>query len=180
MAKSIKNRRPIWKRSAVIVSTLIPLVVAVLFAVLASLVETPRLDPSSQESLEISLQRMTSEMSESQKKEFLADCIDLTLPETMKSAFQIAFLSNRPPAANGPRMFRPLQGMNAAEIHRKAEEARRARTAAAETADSQSPQPLPGVPPPAKALAQPGGSQTVAQSPPEGVPDSTERLRHSE
>jgi hypothetical protein len=35
----------------------------------------------------------------------------------------------------------------------------------------QSPQPLPGVPPPVGALSQPSGSQSNIQSPPKGEPD---------
>jgi hypothetical protein len=169
--KAIKVRRPTWKRPAVIASIATPVIIAVFFAVLAALLETPRLDASSEASLETSLQRMTSGMSDAQKKEFHADCMDLTLPDMMKSAFQYAFLSNRPPASDGPRMFRPLQGMNAMEIHRNAEEARRARTLADDSADAQSPQPLPGVPPPVGALSQPSGSQSNIQSPPKGEPD---------
>jgi hypothetical protein len=169
--EAIKVRRPTWKRPAVIASIATPVIIAVFFAVLAAVLETPRLDASSEASLETSLQRMTSGMSDAQKKEFHADCMDLTLPDMMKSAFQYAFLSNRPPASDGPRMFRPLQGMNAMEIHRKAEEARRARTLADDSADAQSPQPLPGVPPPVGALSQPSGSQSNIQSPPKGEPD---------
>jgi hypothetical protein len=169
--EAIKVRRPTWKRPAVIASIATPLIIAVFFTVLAAVLETPRLDASSEASLETSLQRMTSGMSNAQKKEFRADCMDLTLPDMMKSAFQLAFLSNRPPASDGPRMFRPLQGMNAIEIHRKAEEARRARTLADDSADAQSPQPLPGVPPPVGALSHPSGSQSNAQSPPKGEPD---------
>jgi hypothetical protein len=169
--EAIKVRRPTWKRPAVIASIATPLIIAVFFTVLAAVLETPRLDASSEASLETSLQRMTSGMSDAQKKEFRADCMDLTLPDMMKSAFQLAFLSNRPPASDGPRMFRLLQGMNAMEIHRKAKEARRARTLADDSADAQSPQPLPGVPPPVEALSQPSGSQSNAQSPPKGEPD---------
>jgi hypothetical protein len=169
--EAIKVRRPTWKKPAVIASIAMPVIIAVFFAVLAALLETPRLDASSEASLETSLQRMTSGMSDAQKKEFHADCMDLTLPDMMKSAFQLAFLSNRPPASDGPRMFRPLQGMNATEIHRKAEEARRARTTADDSAGAQSPQPLPGVPPPDGALSQPSGSPSNAQSPPKGEPD---------
>ena len=92
---------------------------------------------------------MTAGMSDAKKKEFLADCMELTLPDTMKSAFQLAFLSNGPPASNGPRMFKPLQGLTAAEIHRKAEMARRASAEAQKNAaDFQAEQPLPGVPSP--------------------------------
>ena len=102
--------------------TLAPLVIAIVIAVAASFVEKPRLDASSTAvSLESSLQKVTAGMSDTQKKEFLADCMELTLPGTMKSAFERAFLSNGPPATTGPRMYRPLQGMTAAEIHRKAE-----------------------------------------------------------
>jgi hypothetical protein len=169
--EAIKVRRPTWKRPAVIASIATPLIIAVFFTVLAAVLETPRLDASSEASLETSLQRMTSGMSDAQKKEFRADCMDLTLPDMMKSAFQLAFLSNRPPASDGPRMFRPLQGMNAIEIHRKAEEARRARTLADDSADAQSPQPLPGVPPPVGALSHPSGSQSNDQSPPKGEPE---------
>jgi hypothetical protein len=169
--EAIKVRRPTLKRPAAIASIATPVIIAVFYAVLAALLETPRLDAPSEASLETSLQRMTSGMSNAQKKEFRADCMDLTLPDMMKSAFQLAFLSNRPPASDGPRMFRPLQGMNAIEIHRKAEEARRARTLADDSADAQSPQPLPGVPPPVGALSHPSGSQSNAQSPPKGEPD---------
>jgi hypothetical protein len=169
--EAIKFPRPTWKRPAVIASIATPLVIAVFFAVLATVLETPRLDASSEASLETSLQRMTSGMSDAQRKEFQADCMDLTLPDMMKSAFQYAFLSNRPPASDGHRMFRPLQGMNAMEIHRKAKKARRARTAAGDSAEAQSPQPLPGVPPPVEALSQPSRSQSNAQSPPKGEPD---------
>jgi hypothetical protein len=169
--QAIKVRRPTWKRPAVIASIASPVVIAVCFVVLAAVLETPRLDASSEASLATSLQRMTSGMSDAQKKEFHADCMDLTLPDMIKSAFQLAFLSNRPPASDGPRMFRPLQGMNAMEIHRKAEEARRARTTADDSANAQSPQLLPGVPPPVEALSRPSGSQSNAQSPPKGEPD---------
>jgi hypothetical protein len=170
--EAIKVPRPNWKWPAVIASIATPVIIAVFFAVLAAVLETPRLDASSEASLATSLQRITSGMSDAQKKEFHADCMDLTLPDMMKSAFQLAFLSNRPPASDGPRMFRPLQGMNAIEIHRKAGEARRARTLADDSADAQSPQPLPGVPPPVGALSHPSGSQSSnAQSPPKGEPN---------
>jgi hypothetical protein len=169
--QAIKVRRPTWKRPAVIASIATPVVIAVCFVVLAAVLETSRLDASSEASLATSLQRMTSGMSDAQKKEFHRDCMDLTLPDMIKSAFQLAFLSNRPPASDGPRMFRPLQGMNAMEIHRKAEEARRARTTADDSANALSPQRLPGVPPPVEALSRPSGSQSNAQSPPQGEPD---------
>jgi hypothetical protein len=147
--EAIKERRPVWKRSAVIVSLVTPLVSAIMIAVLASVGEIPRLDASSQAKLEASLQRMTAEMSDAQKKEFLAECMELTVPDMMKSAFQLAFLRNRPPASNWPRMFKPLQGMNASEIHWKAKEARRAsRNAEKNAAASPPDQPLPGVPSP--------------------------------
>ena len=119
-------RRPIWKRPTAIAGAVIPLIVAVVVAVLASVGETPRLDASSEARLRASLERMTAGMSDAQKKEFYADCIELTLPDTMKSAFQLTFLHDRPLWSNGPRMFKPLKGMTAAEIHRKAEGARRA------------------------------------------------------
>ena len=105
-----KHGRRSWRRSAVI-ATLAPLVIAIVIAVVASVVERPRLDASSEASLEASLQKLTAGMSDAQKKEFLGDCMELTLPDTMKSAFQRAFLSNGPPATTGPRMYRPLQGM---------------------------------------------------------------------
>ncbi len=119
----IKARRPRWMKPIAIVSIAVPLIIAIVFIVLASVGETPRLDASSEASLETSLQRMTEGMSDAQRKEFLADCMDLTLPDTLRSAFQHAFLSNGPPASNGSRMFKPLQGMTAADIHRKAEAA---------------------------------------------------------
>ena len=128
---------------------LAPLVIAIVIAVVTSVGETPRLDASSEASLEVSLQKMTAGMSNAQKKEFLADCMELTLPNTMKSAFERAFLSNGPPATTGPRMYRPLQGMNAAEIHRKAEGIRRAaRRRRANADEPPAEQPLPGVPSP--------------------------------
>ena len=144
-----KQKRPIWKRPGVIASIAMPLIIAVFFAVLAAVGETPRLDASSEVTLGDSLQRMTAGMSDAQKKEFLADCVELTLPDTMKSAFQLAFLSNGPAASNGPRMYKTLQGMNAQEIHRKAEAARRSsRNADNHPAASPAPQPLPGIPSP--------------------------------
>jgi hypothetical protein len=76
--QAIKVRRPTWKRPAVIASIATPVIIAVFFAVLAALLETPRLDASSEASLETSLQRMTSGMSDAQKKEFHGDCMDLT------------------------------------------------------------------------------------------------------
>lgn len=142
------NRRSSRYRSALIV-VLTPLVIAIVIAVVASVVDKPRLDASSEASLEASLQKMTAGMSAAQKKEFLADCMELTLPDTMKSAFQRAFLSNGPPATTGPRMYRPLQGMSAAEIHRKANVARLVSQGARTNADKPpSEQPLPGVPSP--------------------------------
>jgi hypothetical protein len=168
---AIKDRRPIWKRPAVILTTMVPLVVAVLLAVLATVAETPRLDATSEGRLEASLQKMTTGMSDARKQEFFEDCMDLTLPDTMMSAFQRAFLRNGPPAASGPRLFKPLQGMSAAEIHRKAEEVRRAQSAAEQSASSEPPEPLPGVPSPFGPPPQPAGPTPDVRSSHERKPD---------
>jgi hypothetical protein len=168
---AIKDRRPIWKRPAVILTTMVPLVVAVLLAVLATVAETPRLDATSEGRLEASLEKMTTGMSDARKKEFFEDCMDLTLPDTMKSAFQRAFLRNGPPAASGPRLFKPLHGMSVAEIHRKAEEVRRAQSAAEHFANSQPPEPLPGVPSPFEPPPQAPGTAPDVRSSHERKPD---------
>jgi hypothetical protein len=168
---AIKDRRPIWKRPAVILTTMVPLVVAVLLAVLATVAETPRLDATSEGRLEASLQKMTTGMSDARKQEFFEDCMDLTLPDTMMSAFQRAFLRNGPPAASGPRLFKPLQGMSAAEIHRKAEEVRRAQSAAEQSANSEPPEPLPGVPSPFEPPPQAAGPAPDVRSSHERKPD---------
>jgi hypothetical protein len=168
---AIKGRRPIWKRPAVIVTAVVPVVVAVLIAVLAMVAETPRLDVASEGRLEASLQKMTTGMSDARKKEFFEDCMDLTLPDTMKSAFQHAFLQNGPAAASGPRLFKPLHGMSAAEIHRKAEEVRRAQSAAEHSASSQPPEPLPGVPSPFEPPPQALGPASDVRSSHERKPD---------
>jgi hypothetical protein len=168
---AIKGRRTIWKRPAVIVTAVVPLVVAVLIAALATVAETPRLDATSEGRLEASLQKMTTGMSDARKKEFFEDCMDLTLPDTMKSAFQRAFLRNGAPAASGPRLFKPLHGMSAAEIHRKAEEVRRAQSAAESSADSQPPEPLPGVPSPFEPPPQAAGPAPDVRSSNERKPD---------
>jgi hypothetical protein len=144
-----KKNRLLRKNLTLVATVALPLIIAIALALLASMGETPRLDASTEATLEASLQQMTVGMSDAQKKEFMADCMELTLPDTMKSAFQLAFLSNGPPASNGPRMFKPLQGMTVAEIHRKAETARRASRDAQKNADDSPPvQPLPGVPSP--------------------------------
>lgn len=166
-----KGRRPMWKRPAVVVSAVIPLVVAVLVAVLATVGETPRLDATSEGSLEASLQRMTTGMSDARKREFFEDCMDLTLPDTMKSAFQRAFLRNGPPAASGPRLFKPLHGMSAAEIHRKAKEVRRAQSAAEQSANLEPPEHLPGVPSPFDPPPRTAGPAPDVRSSNERKPD---------
>jgi hypothetical protein len=139
----------IWKKPIVLVGMSAPLIVVVVVGLLASGMKTPRLDATSEGRLKLSMQELTSGMSDDQKKAFLSDCMFLALPDTMKATFQIAFLKDLPPAVNGARLFRPLQGMSAAEIRRKAEEGRGAlRERERVPAPATVAQPLPGVPSP--------------------------------
>jgi hypothetical protein len=142
-------RRPIWKRPTTILGVTLPVFIAVLVAVMATVAEMPRLDATNAATLDASLQKITASMSDDQKKAFLADCTELTLSGTMKTAYQNAFLYEGPPESSGRKMYKPLHGMTAAEIHRKAENAREmARREAKESASSTASEPLPGVPPP--------------------------------
>jgi len=157
--------RPSWKNRAIVIAATTSSGLAVLVALLAWGAGPPRLDASTEESLKRSMQEMTSRMTDDQKREFSADCMAVALPDMMKSAFQRAFLRNKPVAANQINMFKSLQGMNATEIHVKAEAARRALQEAQNgPSATTSAQPLPGVPAPVEALAEPSVAQPNAKS----------------
>jgi hypothetical protein len=84
-----------------------------------------QLDASSKDSLNDSMQKMTANMTDVQKKQFAADSMTLTMSTMMKSAFQGAFSKGSPRAPNETEMFKTLHGLTADEIHAKADEIRR-------------------------------------------------------
>ncbi len=79
-----------------------------------------RVDSSTDDALKTSLEKMTSGMSEDQKKQFDVDCEAVRFPD--EAALNDFFKQKEPPTKSS--MFKPLHGMTLAEIRSKAEEIR--------------------------------------------------------
>jgi hypothetical protein len=97
-----------------------------LFACIEGCGGSPRLDASSDATLEASTKRITAGMTEEQKKAFVSDMGAAVLPGAMKSVFENAFKkgANKTPPQSGHEVFKPLHGMTASEIHAKADRER--------------------------------------------------------
>jgi hypothetical protein len=80
-----------------------------------------RLDASSDEALKKSMERMTAGMSDQQKKQFTEDCLTVVLLD----GFKIALEDKGGAPLSSAKMFKPLDGLTVAEIHDKAEEAKK-------------------------------------------------------
>jgi hypothetical protein len=174
---------PFWKQRAAIVGMATLLILGVFFGFLAWTGATPRLDASSEKSLETSVQRMTAGLSDDQKTAFAQDCIALTLPGMMTTAFLNAFSQGKLPTGDRTDAFKPLQGMSVAEIHAKAEGVRRTfrdrLDLPLEGPGAQAPrlaaaQPNPAVPATVVSLAKPSGTEPKPQPAPKPEPDKGE------
>ena len=81
----------------------------------------PRLDTTSEATLKSSMEKLTAGMTEDQKRQLTADTLSITMPTMMK---ELAKGTAR--KVEGVEFFAPLNGLTAAEIHQRAEQARAA------------------------------------------------------
>ena len=87
-----------------------------------------RLDTTNKQTYEASRKAIEAGMTDAQKREFARDTMAALGPEAVKAAMKKNF-SNTAVGANPAEMYKPLNGMNAEEIHAKAEEATKKREA---------------------------------------------------
>ncbi len=89
-----------------------------------------RLDTSSEEGLKASKKAMTSGMTDKQKEAFAQDLWAAVMVDEIEKVFKgqksSMFHVDEPSEASELDMFKPLHGMTAAQIHTRADEARRA------------------------------------------------------
>jgi hypothetical protein len=76
--------------------------------------ETPRLDPSTADTLSASIKKMTADMSDAEKKQFKSESM----------AVAIAAASKDKPPTNDTDLYKPLQGMSVDDIKEKYESVR--------------------------------------------------------
>jgi hypothetical protein len=77
--------------------------------------DNPRLDAATGDTLNASIKKMTTDMSESQKKQFKTECMAVAIAAAGK---------DKPPPATEAELYKPLQGMSVDDIHEKSEAVR--------------------------------------------------------
>ena len=87
---------------------------------------SPTFDATSRETAEASMKRMTSGLSDEEKKQFDKDCLTVAMPGRTVGAFRQAFSKDTPTPTSDPEAFKPLQGLTVDQIRAKAGELRQA------------------------------------------------------
>ena len=82
-----------------------------------------RLDSSNQVKLKASFDRLTAKMSPSQKRQFIADCMETVSSERSRTALKNTVATEMDVVKNS-HLFSTINGLTAAEIHLRAERRR--------------------------------------------------------
>jgi|GEM_PF-1646086 len=88
-------------------------------------IEAPQIDTSSDAVLDASIKAINDSLDEEGKKQFQADCITVTMLKAMPEMMKSAFSGKKAESPKKTVLFEPLEGLNAEQVHEKAEEIRR-------------------------------------------------------